>query len=190
MNILIVDDSKIIHKIVAGVVELAGYDSLHASDGEEAIEMLRKNPDDVSLVILDWNMPVMNGFDCLKEIKSDLELRDIPVMMLTTESEPGKLAMAIREGAARYCSKPFTPEGLATKILEYNLDADGLVTNLVSFNVGVEIGQLMGLTGILIAMAFWRRTASFHRHAYTANVLLMTCGFLLVGYQLTGYFVH
>ncbi len=80
--------------------------------------------------------------------------------------------------------------GLATKILEYDLAADGLLTNLFSFNIGVEVGQLLGLTGILIAMAYWRRTTSFRRHAYTANVLLMTSGFLLVGYQLTGYFVQ
>ncbi len=80
--------------------------------------------------------------------------------------------------------------GLATKILEYELDADGLLANLLSFNVGVEIGQLLGLTGILIAMAYWRRTTSFRRHAYAANVLLMASGFILVGYQLTGFFVQ
>ena len=118
MNILIVDDSKIIHKIVGGVVEMIGYDPIHANDGEEAIEMLCKDPDDVELVILDWNMPVMNGIDCLKEIQSDPEIRDIPVMMLTSESERGKIAMAIREGAAHYCIKPFEPDGLAETILE------------------------------------------------------------------------
>lgn len=80
--------------------------------------------------------------------------------------------------------------GLATKILEYELSADGLLPNLLSFNVGVEIGQLLGLTGILIAMAYWRRTAGFPRQAYGGNVLLMTCGFVLMGYQLTGFFLQ
>lgn len=80
--------------------------------------------------------------------------------------------------------------GLATKILEYELDADGLLPNLLSFNVGVEIGQLLGLAAILIAMAHWRRTTGFRRHAYTANVLLMASGFTLVGYQLTGFFIQ
>ena len=79
--------------------------------------------------------------------------------------------------------------GLATKILEYEMSAEGLVTNLVAFNVGVELGQLMALGLILIAMGYWRRTRGFMRHAYGANVLLMTGGFILVGYQLTGYFV-
>ncbi|MBA3888987.1 MAG: HupE/UreJ family protein [Gemmatimonadaceae bacterium] len=79
--------------------------------------------------------------------------------------------------------------GLATKILEYKFSTDGLIPNLIAFNVGVEIGQLLGLAAILIAMSYWRRTASFSRHAYTANVVLMTAGFLLTGYQLAGYFL-
>lgn len=118
MKVLIVDDSKIIHKIVSSVVEMTGYESIHAFNGEEAVEMLRKSSDEVALVILDWNMPVMNGIDCLKEIKADDEIKGIPVMMLTTESERGRMAEAIREGAAHYCTKPFTPESLASKILE------------------------------------------------------------------------
>nr|WP_268871445.1 HupE/UreJ family protein [Rhizobium mesoamericanum] len=79
--------------------------------------------------------------------------------------------------------------GLATKILEYDIAEDGLVPNLLAFNVGVEIGQLIALAIILIGMSYWRRTSSFLRHAYTANVLMMTAGFVLIGYQLTGYFV-
>jgi hypothetical protein len=79
--------------------------------------------------------------------------------------------------------------GLATKILNYKVSSEGLIPNLVSFNVGVELGQLMGLAMILIAMGFWRRSGNFMRHAYAAQVVLMTCGFLLVGYQLTGFFV-
>lgn len=76
--------------------------------------------------------------------------------------------------------------GLATKILEFEIAKDGLLPNLIAFNIGVEIGQLLALAAILIAMGFWRRTRSFHRHAYAANVILMAAGFVLVGYQLTG----
>mgnify|MGYP006171418463 CR=1 FL=1 len=79
--------------------------------------------------------------------------------------------------------------GLATKIQEYEISRDGLVPNLLAFNVGVEIGQLLALFVILIAMSYWRRTPSFVRHAYTANVAMMSAGFVLVGMQLTGYFV-
>jgi hypothetical protein len=79
--------------------------------------------------------------------------------------------------------------GLSTKILEYEIAEDGLLANLLAFNVGVEIGQLLALAVILIAMSYWRGTTSFARGAYTANVVTMSAGFLLIGYQLAGYFV-
>jgi len=76
--------------------------------------------------------------------------------------------------------------GLATKILEFEISPVGLLPNLLAFNVGVEIGQLLALSAVLIAMNHWRRTARFDRQAYTANVILMAAGFLLVGLQLAG----
>lgn len=79
--------------------------------------------------------------------------------------------------------------GLSTKILEYNIASDGLIPNLLAFNIGVEIGQLLALSAILIVMGFWRRTSGFYRHAYTANVAMMSAGFILIGYQLTGFLV-
>jgi len=79
--------------------------------------------------------------------------------------------------------------GLATKILEYKISPDGLIPNLFAFNVGVELGQLIALGLILIVMGFWRRTASFNSHAYSANVALMAGGFIFVGYQMTGFFI-
>jgi hypothetical protein len=79
--------------------------------------------------------------------------------------------------------------GLSTKIIDYNISPDGLIPNLLAFNIGVEIGQLLALAMILIVMGFWRKTDSFWRHAYTANTVLMTAGFVLIGYQLTGLFI-
>ena len=79
--------------------------------------------------------------------------------------------------------------GLSSKVIEYNISPDGLVSNLLAFNVGVEMGQLIALAMILIVMSFWRKTDGFFRHAYTANVAMMGAGFLLIGYQLTGYFI-
>ncbi|MEX0302816.1 MAG: HupE/UreJ family protein [Leisingera sp.] len=76
--------------------------------------------------------------------------------------------------------------GLATKIIGYEIAPDGLLANLLAFNVGVEIGQVLALSAILIGMSWWRRSDSFWRHAYTANVVMMTAGFVLMGYQLTG----
>ena len=78
--------------------------------------------------------------------------------------------------------------GLATKLQEFDMSANGLVANLLAFNVGVEIGQMLALGAILIAMGFWRRTASFNRHAFNANVVLMTAGLILFGYQMAGFF--
>lgn len=79
--------------------------------------------------------------------------------------------------------------GLASKIIDYQIADDGLLPNLLAFNVGVEVGQLLALGAILIVMGFWRRTPGFMRHAYTANMLLMAAGFVLIGYQLTGLIV-
>ena len=79
--------------------------------------------------------------------------------------------------------------GLSTKIIEYEISSNGLLANLLAFNLGVEIGQLLALGAILIVMGFWRRSSGFLRHAYTANVAMMCAGFILVGYQITGLFV-
>jgi HupE / UreJ protein len=79
--------------------------------------------------------------------------------------------------------------GLATKLQDFEMSADGLVVNLIAFNIGVELGQLLALGAILIAMSLWRKTPSFWKHAYLANVVLMALGFTLTGYQLVGYFV-
>jgi len=79
--------------------------------------------------------------------------------------------------------------GLATKLQEFSLSPTGLVANIVSFNVGVEIGQVIALTFVLIVLSYWRTRSGFLRHAFLTNTVLMACGFLLVGYQLSGYFL-
>lgn len=77
--------------------------------------------------------------------------------------------------------------GLATKVQEFTLSEAGLITNMLSFNVGVEVGQIMALTMVLIGFTYWRERPSFLRHAFATNVVLMTSGFALAGYQLLGY---
>ncbi|WP_407644849.1 HupE/UreJ family protein [Flocculibacter collagenilyticus] len=79
--------------------------------------------------------------------------------------------------------------GLATKIQEFGLSSNGLLTNLIAFNVGVEIGQLSALALILIFISFWRKHHSFKQFSATTNTLLMSAGFMLMGYHLTGYAV-
>ena len=79
--------------------------------------------------------------------------------------------------------------GLATKIQDYDISPDGLLGNLIAFNVGVELGQLMALALILLAMTQWRARPAFARQAYATNVLMMVAGFALMGLQIAGYFV-
>jgi HupE/UreJ protein len=79
--------------------------------------------------------------------------------------------------------------GLATKLQEFELSPNGLVANIISFNVGVEIGQALALTAILIALTYWRMRPGFLHHSFATNAIVMGCGFLLVGYQLSGYFL-
>lgn len=78
--------------------------------------------------------------------------------------------------------------GLATKLQEFTLSQEGLVPNILAFNLGVELGQLLALAAILIVMGFWRRSGAFWRQAFAANVVLMAAGLVLMGHQVAGYF--
>ncbi|HTM12178.1 MAG TPA: HupE/UreJ family protein [Bryobacteraceae bacterium] len=80
--------------------------------------------------------------------------------------------------------------GLATKLQELDLSKNGLVTNIISFNVGVEVGQVLALTAVLIALSYWRTREGFLRHALAANTVLMAVGFSLTGYQIAGYYLE
>ncbi len=90
--------------------------------------------------------------------------------------------------AATFVFGLFHGFGLATKLLDFEMDPNGLVPNLLAFNIGVEFGQMLALAGVLIAMSYWRRSPSFARRGFAANMVLLSAGLLLVGYQLTGYF--
>lgn len=79
--------------------------------------------------------------------------------------------------------------GLATKLQDLHPSTDGLVANMISFNVGVEIGQLLVLSVVLTFMLWWRKTESFARYAVATNFLILAAGFVLTEYQLAGYFL-
>jgi HupE / UreJ protein len=80
--------------------------------------------------------------------------------------------------------------GLATKLQELDLSKNGLVANIISFNVGVEVGQVLALTAVLIALSYWRTRRGFLQHAFAANTVLMAVGFSLTGYQIAGYYLE
>ncbi len=80
--------------------------------------------------------------------------------------------------------------GLASKLQDFNFGKDGLITNLIGFNIGVEIGQFLALIFVLLIISTWRFSDSFKRFSTLTNTLLMAAGIVLIGYQLTGYFLQ
>ena len=117
-KILAVDDSKIMLRIITGAIEMLGYEPLKAGNGKEALALLEEQGDDVALILLDWNMPEMNGYETLEALQKDGRFSSIPVMMVTTESENKNVIQAIQAGAKHYLAKPFNQQDLATRIME------------------------------------------------------------------------
>jgi two-component system chemotaxis response regulator CheY len=105
-------------RIIGRTVDLLGFGFLEAGNGQAGLEVLAQHHADIALIILDVNMPEMDGFQFLERIKAHDSYRNIPVMMLTTESERGKIIQAIKAGAANYLCKPFSTDDLAVKITE------------------------------------------------------------------------
>jgi len=117
-KILFADDSPVIKKIVKRAIESKNFEFLEASDGKEALEVLTKEYKNIVLVLSDWNMPVMNGFDFLKAVKANATFKGIPVIMITTEAEKSHIIKAVQAGAANYIIKPFNSEDLITKVMQ------------------------------------------------------------------------
>jgi two-component system chemotaxis response regulator CheY len=118
VKILSVDDSAIIRKIIRSGVEVLDYQLVEAADGLEALSILERSSEEIGLILLDWNMPGMDGLVFLEKIKSTASLKHIPIMMVTTESEKENIIRAIQAGAINYLVKPFTIEELMKKVLE------------------------------------------------------------------------
>ena len=115
-KIMFVDDSPVIKKIMKQAIESIGYELLGASDGKEALALLSKEYVDVKLILSDWNMPIMNGYEFLKAVKSNNSFKHIPVIMITTEAEKSNINKAIQAGAANYLLKPFNTGALLEKV--------------------------------------------------------------------------
>ncbi|MCX5920168.1 MAG: response regulator [Candidatus Melainabacteria bacterium] len=125
--ILTVDDSRIMRKIMSGAIEALGFQVLEAGDGAECLAQVEAHIEEVCLILMDWNMPNMDGLTALKRLKASELTNTIPVMMVTTEGERGKMVEAIRAGAANYLAKPFAEEDLMTKMVECLQDRLNLV---------------------------------------------------------------
>lgn len=112
---LVVDDSKAIRQIERKYLEELGFEVLEAENGKEALEVLKEHPD-ISLILLDWHLPVMNGYEFLKTLRANPQYQEIKVMMVTTENQQKSVIDAIMAGANEYLMKPFDKEMLETKI--------------------------------------------------------------------------
>lgn len=118
-KMLIVDDSKLMRGIIRGAAESLGFEALEAGNGREALERLEEpGAEEIELILLDVNMPELDGFASLEAIKADDRFKDIPVIMVTTEAERASIVRAIKAGAANYVCKPFSREDLITKMVE------------------------------------------------------------------------
>jgi len=115
-KVVIVDDSLVIRSIIEKVITPIGYEALHAVHGQEALDILEEQAEDVELLLLDWNMPVLNGWDTLIAIKNNKAYDHICIIMVSTESEEDKVAQALKAGAHGYIFKPFESEELVEKI--------------------------------------------------------------------------
>ena len=118
MKILSVDDSKATRQFIKRAIDVLGFEFLEAADGKEGLEILNTEGGRVDLILLDWNMPVMDGIEMLKIIKSSRLLKDIPVTFVSTEQERQKISEALNNGAKNFLIKPFSQEDLIGKFLE------------------------------------------------------------------------
>ena len=114
-KVLVVDDSKAIREIERKYLEELGFEVLEAENGEEAFKILEENSD-VKLILLDWHMPVMNGYEFLLKLRANPNWSDIKVMMVTTENQQKSIIEAIMAGANEYLMKPFDKEMLEVKV--------------------------------------------------------------------------
>lgn len=115
-TIMLVDDSEVIKRIVRGAILPLGIELMEASDGAEALTIIKKAYENINLILMDWNMPKMNGFELLSTLKANKAYQNIPVIMVTTESGKGNIVKAMQAGAKNYILKPFETDELIKKI--------------------------------------------------------------------------
>jgi two-component system chemotaxis response regulator CheY len=160
LNILSVDDVLVVRKIIKRVVESMGGSLLEASSGLEAFEILAKDHQTIDLILLDQNMPHMDGFEFLVKMKGDDRYRHIPVIMVTNENEKEKVIKAVQAGASNYLSKPFSEEDLTRKIVDcLGLGYETMITRclagslvrMLEYTTGTEVAEskaAAALTGL------------------------------------------
>ncbi|SEJ55630.1 response regulator [Demequina mangrovi] len=115
MKALVIDDSRVMRRIIGAILTDVGFEVIEAGDGQEALMRLEQHPD-VRLCCIDWNMPVMNGYEFIVATRKRPEYRDITLMMITTEGEQEQIVRALAAGAHEYVIKPFTADVIVDKL--------------------------------------------------------------------------
>jgi two-component system chemotaxis response regulator CheY len=123
MQALVVDDSSTTRLIIGRILRESGVEVVEAGDGREALARLQDAPD-VGLMLVDWNMPVMDGLELVKAVRADRAYDHVRIMMVTTETEQDQVVRALQAGADEYLMKPFTKEVLAAKLSLLDLAGD------------------------------------------------------------------
>jgi len=113
---VIIDDSKAIRMILSKTLEEVGYEVCQATNGEEALSVFERENGAISLALVDWNMPRMNGLEFVRRLRSDPRYSSVLLMMVTTETDAEQMVQALNAGANEYVMKPFTKEIIADKL--------------------------------------------------------------------------
>src|SRR5437016_3134883 len=112
---MIIDDSRAMRSILGQLLKKLGYGIVEAANGREALERLRQDPR-LDLALVDWNMPEINGLDFVRTVRAEPAFNDIRLVMVTTETEMPRIALALEAGADEYVMKPFTADALGQKL--------------------------------------------------------------------------
>ncbi len=115
MNALIIDDSRAMRRILTRIVVPLGFDIVEATDGQQGLDRFYAT-ENVEVVLVDWNMPVMNGLDFVKAIRADSDHETQKIIMVTTETEPAQMVRALMAGVDEFVMKPFTSDILVEKL--------------------------------------------------------------------------
>jgi two-component system chemotaxis response regulator CheY len=113
---MVIDDSRAIRMILTNTLEELGYQVCQAGNGKEALAVLEREKESISLFLVDWNMPEMNGLEFVKRVRLDPRFSTVPLMMVTTETEIHQMSAALEAGANEYVMKPFTKQIIADKL--------------------------------------------------------------------------
>jgi two-component system chemotaxis response regulator CheY len=112
---MVIDDSRAIRMILAGILGELGYEVRQAVNGKDALAQADQDTD-LSLFLVDWNMPEMNGLEFVQQVRKDARFAGVPVMMVTTETEINQVVRALEAGANEYVMKPFTKDMIQEKL--------------------------------------------------------------------------